>query len=218
MTLPVPPASISLSQIQTQFGGATPTKLSEYYANGTYVPSGTEGIYGPIPESGEISLHDFYGAPYTGISISSGIGGNLSGGTATSTFILSNNGFPYGQCTKTTSTTGQLRINGVGPSNPVTNYGPILLSPSWISLVGPSPTSLYEARATWVSSLGTATPSNVGTWLSLGTSRSWTLTSTSTGISGEDNDGTLTVQIRAIATPGTILYTYSVILRNIGMI
>lgn len=219
MALPNPGVSLSMTQIQTQFGGTSVNgiKLSEYYANGAYVPAGTRGIYDLIPTSSTISIKDFYGAPYTGITISSGIGGSISGGTATSSFILSNDGFPYGNCTKTTSTSGQLRINGVGPSNPVTNYT-LLLNPSWLSLVGPAPTSLYEARATWVSSLGTGTPSNVNTWFSLGTSRTWTLTSTSTGTSGEDNDGTLTVQIRAIATPGTILYTYSVILRNIGMI
>lgn len=48
---------ISLSDIQTEFGGTNPISLSEYYAGGVYVPSGT----GSIPSSGTISLSDFYG-------------------------------------------------------------------------------------------------------------------------------------------------------------
>ena len=38
-------------------------KLSEFYAGGNRVPSGTAGINGAIPSSGEISIGDFYGAP-----------------------------------------------------------------------------------------------------------------------------------------------------------
>ena len=50
--------AISLSDIQTEFGGANPISLSEYYRNGTYVPPGATAI----PESGAIDLSDFYGA------------------------------------------------------------------------------------------------------------------------------------------------------------
>lgn len=50
--------AISLSDIQTEFGGANPISLSEYYRNGTYVPPGATSI----PESGAIDLSDFYGA------------------------------------------------------------------------------------------------------------------------------------------------------------
>jgi hypothetical protein len=38
-------------------------KLSNFYAGGGRVPSGTEGEGGAIPSSGEISLGDFHGAP-----------------------------------------------------------------------------------------------------------------------------------------------------------
>jgi hypothetical protein len=60
MTLPTS-GPISLSAIQTEFGGTAPTSLSEYYAGGAYVPAGTSGTNGPVPSSGAISLSNFYG-------------------------------------------------------------------------------------------------------------------------------------------------------------
>lgn len=54
---------ISISDIQAEFGGTNPISISEYYAGGANVPSGAEGINGPIPSSGEIKFSDFYGAP-----------------------------------------------------------------------------------------------------------------------------------------------------------
>lgn len=62
MTLPNPGVSLSLANIQTEFGGANPAKLSEYYAGGAYVPAGTTGYYGAIPSSGTIAISDFYGS------------------------------------------------------------------------------------------------------------------------------------------------------------
>lgn len=54
---------ISLTDIQTEFGGTNPTSLSEYYKGGAYVLT-TD--YAPnVPTSGEISLSDFYGARKT---------------------------------------------------------------------------------------------------------------------------------------------------------
>ena len=52
---------ITLSDIQTEFGGSNPVSLSEYYAGGSYVPSGTSGTNGAVPTSGAISLSNFYG-------------------------------------------------------------------------------------------------------------------------------------------------------------
>jgi hypothetical protein len=49
---------ISLANIQTEFGGANPIGLDEYYLNGAYTTgSGATGI----PTSGGISLGSFYG-------------------------------------------------------------------------------------------------------------------------------------------------------------
>jgi hypothetical protein len=52
---------LTLSQIQTEFGGSNPISLSEYYAGGSYVPAGTSGTYGAVPSSGAISIRNFYG-------------------------------------------------------------------------------------------------------------------------------------------------------------
>jgi hypothetical protein len=55
--------SISLTDIQTEFGGTNPVSLSEYYKGGAYVLT-TD--YAPnVPTSGAISLSDFYGARKT---------------------------------------------------------------------------------------------------------------------------------------------------------
>lgn len=62
MTLATLPASgaISASQIQTEFGGANPISLSEYYKNGPYVLSSDSAPN--VPSSGAISFGNFYGA------------------------------------------------------------------------------------------------------------------------------------------------------------
>ena len=48
---------LSITDIQTEFGGTAPISMSEYHADGYYVPVGTTGI----SSSGAISFHDFYG-------------------------------------------------------------------------------------------------------------------------------------------------------------
>ena len=49
---------ISLSDIQTEFGGSNPISISEYYRDGAYVTSNNTSV----PTSGAISLSNFYGA------------------------------------------------------------------------------------------------------------------------------------------------------------
>lgn len=49
--------AVSLSTVQTEFGGANPISLSEYYRNGGYVTSNNPGV----PLSGQISLGQFRG-------------------------------------------------------------------------------------------------------------------------------------------------------------
>ena len=65
MALPTTTASsISLSQIQTEFGGSNPIALSEYKRGGSYVPSGTAaGTYGTaIPTTNSnLSMKNYYG-------------------------------------------------------------------------------------------------------------------------------------------------------------
>lgn len=50
--------AISLSQIQTELGGANPISMSEYYRNGAYTGSNNTSV----PTSGVISMSNFYGA------------------------------------------------------------------------------------------------------------------------------------------------------------
>lgn len=53
---------LSLSEIQTEFGGAQPISMSEYYRGGTYV---NEYSLAPnVPVSGTIAISDFYGASH----------------------------------------------------------------------------------------------------------------------------------------------------------
>ena len=58
MTLPSSGA-LSLSQIQSEFGGSNPISLSEYYRGGGLVP--VHGNTGNIASSGLISVSQFYG-------------------------------------------------------------------------------------------------------------------------------------------------------------
>lgn len=54
--------SLALSAIQTEFGGSNPISMSEYYAGGSNVPSGTTGDSGSIPSSGAVAVSQFYGS------------------------------------------------------------------------------------------------------------------------------------------------------------
>lgn len=49
--------AISLSDIQTEFGGTNPISLNEYYRGGSNIPSSVTDV----PASGAIQLDDFYG-------------------------------------------------------------------------------------------------------------------------------------------------------------
>jgi hypothetical protein len=56
-----PSGLITLSDIQDEFGGANPIGLSEYYRGGAYTTDNNTSV----PESGAISLSDFYSATNT---------------------------------------------------------------------------------------------------------------------------------------------------------
>lgn len=60
MALPTS-GTLTLADIQTEFGGSNPISLSEYYAGGSYVPAGASGTNGAVPSSGTISISNFYG-------------------------------------------------------------------------------------------------------------------------------------------------------------
>lgn len=52
-----PSGTIKLTDVQTEFGGASPVALSEYYRAGSYVPSTLTGV----PASGTISMSQLRG-------------------------------------------------------------------------------------------------------------------------------------------------------------
>jgi hypothetical protein len=111
MTLPTPGVSLSLSQIQGEFGGANPISMSEYYAGGAYVPAGTTGSNGAVPANGTISISQFYGTTAVTIdfldefisataffSAQAGyqiVGTTFGGLDAGNTYQIINSSFPY---------------------------------------------------------------------------------------------------------------------------
>lgn len=76
MTLPSS-GTISLSQLQTEFGGSNPISLSEYYRNGGLTTSNNTGV----PTSGTISLSHFYSATAADYSLNAISWGNISWST-----------------------------------------------------------------------------------------------------------------------------------------
>lgn len=98
---------LALTDIQTEFGGSNPIELSEYYAGGSYVPSGTSGTNGAVPTSGEIAVSDFYGTQSgitvtvtegsLAVSLHTGYGFNTTGALTNNTYASN-----YGSVSPTT--------------------------------------------------------------------------------------------------------------------
>ena len=65
MAVPTIPSSISLGNIQTEFGGLNPISISEYYSGGTYVAGGTANatsVVIPSSPGSTIRFSNFSGA------------------------------------------------------------------------------------------------------------------------------------------------------------
>lgn len=59
--MPLPSSgTITLGNLQTEFGGSNPVDISEYYRGGGLVPN--VSVNANVPTSGQISLSNFYGA------------------------------------------------------------------------------------------------------------------------------------------------------------
>jgi hypothetical protein len=151
MPLPAPGVPLSLSQIQTEFGGTNPISLSEYYAGGGLVPSGTSGTNGAVPSSGTISINNFYGTSAVVYRLDSDvyIDTQLSPDDAQVDFFVNSNG---------------TILATAGISFPFT-----LASYNWLTPTTGSTT--YYVRATLTS--GTFTSGTTGTWLALTSNHSW---------------------------------------------
>jgi hypothetical protein len=122
--MPIPVSGpISLTTIQTEFGGANPIGLNEYYAGGGLVAPGTAGTFGPVPSSGAISLQNFYGTTSVTYWVAT-IDTNYSGAWSHATFAsangvwsaICNGGFP-GAPRSFLTNIGDISGVGVNPGN-----------------------------------------------------------------------------------------------------
>lgn len=100
--------TVSLADIQTEFGGSNPVSLNEYYAEGIYVPHGTwlkgqtGGSY--MPTSGTNSLDNFRGSRESANVITAGSTTtvfNFKGITVTTTTNIGYNLGFYGSMNNT---------------------------------------------------------------------------------------------------------------------
>lgn len=144
--------SIALSDIQGEFTGSNPIRLSEYYAATTkYVLPGTVGASGAIPSSGTISLGQFYGANHSYIQYLAGSHRNRLSGIGQYTTAAGNGMAVAG------------RVDGLA-NDDASSYG-------WIANINPA-----TAAVNWQRVLGTSVywngvavnPSSGGSMFALG--------------------------------------------------
>ena len=110
MAIPSAGSSLAFSAIQTEFGGSNPISLSEYYAGGDNVPSGTSGDAGSIPSSGTIAVSQFYGSTNrVAIALT-------SSSTTQSYNIFSNRGGTYSAGISDVTLTVQAIVGSTGAS------------------------------------------------------------------------------------------------------
>ena len=171
---------LSLSDIQTEFGGSNPISLSEYYAGGANVPAGTTGTNGPVPSSGTISISNFYGTTKVVISISNQNIGDFTGGAR--------------------SATAGYRLTSGGQAQSLVNVTFTNLE-QWCTPT--SEAGNYEAFVTVTS--GSLSSGTAGSWVALSTTQTWTRTAAI----GDFELCVFTVEIRRIGTT-TVLDTATI--------
>jgi hypothetical protein len=169
--------AISLANVQTEFEGENPISISEYYANGTYVPAGTSGTNGAVPTSGQISFSQFYGTinALVSLDISYSAFHIVFSGTATAGIRLTNAG-------AVDTRQGAAYFNQGDWVTPTSAAG-----------------NAFEARVSNISG-GSLTSGTVNTWLGLGTTREWFVSRSTAGSTIID----FTLEIRQAST-GTVL-------------
>lgn len=183
MTLPASGA-ISMTMIREEFGGAAPDSISEYYRGGGLVPNTPQNA--GIPTSGAISFADFYGSSALSVAISnrSVVGSTFEPNDASATYRLLNTGV------------AQEIEQGVTTNIPS----------EW--LLGGS-ASDFEVRATLSSGTAPSGGDVLGSYLNLGTSRSWTQSlALASGVTGT-RTCVLLVEIRP-AGGGSVLDSASI--------
>jgi len=191
---------IKLSEIATEFGGSAPHSMSEYYAGGTNVPSGT----GSIPSSGQIKLAaDFYGTSNVVMLVN----GTITSGSMTAKTSVTHTGFS----TKVHNTGGTIGSKSLTTDSGLTHIvdvdnndgsfssdnGFITLNAAgsadlWYAKIGNTTYNRRLQQLVWSTGILSATDYNSGsgagvtgpaTWLKIG------------GFFGLSNGTTTTVQI-----------------------
>lgn len=147
---------LKASEIQAEFGGSNPFRLSDYYAGGPNVPAGAEGDNGPIPSSGLIKFSDFYGAP-SNVAPDAVVLGGL---------------FEHSTISATASVGYRLNVNG--EEEAYDTNGPYIPYNTWLRSLTPDD---YEAKLELITGwTPSGSPSEV--WIPLNISQAWTLTET----------------------------------------
>lgn len=185
MTLPSS-GSLSLSQIQGEFGGSNPISLSEYYAGGSYVPAGTSGTYGAVPSSGTISIRNFYGTSAAVVNFSDHTVYAADFGSAQAGYQIFGSGA------------------GSGNAYQFVNFGGLTLVEQWVT-----PTSAAGDYEVYVTNTGSAiSGGTLNSWVALTGNPAWYLDVYGSGTSLVSY---LSMQVRRVGT-STVLDTWTVTL------
>jgi hypothetical protein len=164
---------VSQSKVRTEFGGASPpANLKAYNKGGTYVPSNTTTA-NVATDPNLLRLSQFDGASNNVVSVT------LSNHTV------------YGDDNTTSPAAASVSLNNTGTFTWSSSNGGGSFAGQWMS---GDTASNYEVLAT--TTAGTAGTGTVGTWLNLGTTRTWQRTRALVGIT----TWTFTLQIRAVGT------------------
>lgn len=184
----VPTTNVGLSHIQTEFGGANPISLSEYYAGGTYVPTGQKNSSNvSVPTSGTISIGNFTGA--TKVTLAASLPASFS---------------MFDFAISPTNALTSLLVNNDGTYE---TYVGGFLQDSGTWKTGSGTVGDYQVRLTKTSG-NNPTGSALATWITLSSSAAWYINETRDGYYSNAFTGTL--EIRMTASPNTVLDSASV--------
>lgn len=194
MAVPTIPSAISLSSIQTEFGGSNPISISEYYSGGSYVAGGTQNATSVvIPTSGTISFSNFSGAAAAAaLSVNlpqynSGLGYDV---------YLSVSSFDDNP-SATVWTSAQLTLFANGSGKYVeSNYNTGDSNYTFTWLTSGSASDAYAYLDTPTGDSVTGTSSAVATSLQMNTTRSWTWYVETIGYGDAQKSATTTLRLK----------------------
>jgi hypothetical protein len=186
--MPVPTTNVTLSSLQTEYGGVNPILMSEYYRGGSNVPPDQTSTNGTIPTTGAITMGVFRGTTKVSAALITintlDVTATFPGASqASAVFGLDSDGFTY--------------------TGTYTNTQSFTQGPSWITPT--SQAAEYEVFATLV--VGPLSFGTTGSWVPLSADQYWRLT-VGTGNSGSAQ---FNISIRKVGTT-TVLDTATITL------